>query len=224
VDRDAWLAERRAAVVARYDADAATYDADGYPTPTQFAWVARVAELASPGGTLLDAPCGTGRYFATVVDAGRRVVGADHSAGMLEQARMRGLADSLRLVSLQDLAFDHEFDGALTIDAMEHVPPEEWPVVLANLRRAVRAGAPLYVTIEEIDEAEVDAAFRALSASGEPAVRGELVEGDTGGYHYYPGRERVLDWLSAEGLTVVDETVTPEDGWAYRHLLLRAPD
>jgi hypothetical protein len=36
-----WLAERRAALVADYDADAATYGDDEYPWDMQRDWVAR---------------------------------------------------------------------------------------------------------------------------------------------------------------------------------------
>jgi ubiquinone/menaquinone biosynthesis C-methylase UbiE len=223
MDRQAWLAERRAAIVATYDAEAATYDENPYPAEAQRAWVDRLVALTPPAGSILDAPCGTGAYFSAVVDAGRRVAGVDQSAGMLEQARARGLAASLERGTLQDLRYEHAFDGVLTIDAMENVPPEDWPVVLANLRRAVRPGGPLYLTVEEIHEAEIDEAFRSLSARGEPAVHGEVVEGDVAGYHYYPGRERVLGWLEAEGLGVEDEALVPVGEWAYRHFLLRAP-
>ena len=54
-----------------------------------------------------------------------------------------------------------------------------------------------------------------------PAVRGEVIEGDVAGYHYYPGRERVTRWFDAEGLDVVDEAFDQEDGWGYRHWLVR---
>jgi ubiquinone/menaquinone biosynthesis C-methylase UbiE len=222
VDREAWLAARRAAVVATYDAEAPTYDANEYPAETQFAWVRRLVDLTPPGGILLDAPCGTGRYFSTIVDAGRSIVGADQSVGMLERARARGLAHSLELVSLQELSFHHEFDAALIVDGMENIPPEDWPLVLSNLRRAVRPGAPLYMTVEEIGDAEIEEALRSLAARGEPALRGEVVEGDVAGYHHYPGRNRVVGWLRSEGLAIEDETVTREDGWSYRHFLLRA--
>ena len=43
------------------------------------------------------------------------------------------------------------------------------------------------------------------------------------GYHYYPGRERVIGWFAAEGLIVVDEGYKQENGWGYRHFLLRRP-
>jgi hypothetical protein len=38
--------------------------------------------------------------------------------------------------------------------------------------------------------------------------------GDVAGYHYYPGREQVVQWLAGEGLTVIDEGFKWEDGWA----------
>lgn len=219
--RTAWLAGRRAAVLAAYDAEAPGYGDDDYPAPMQPRFVARLVETCPVGGVLLDAPCGTGRYFDVVTGAGRWVVGIDQSPGMLARARERGLAKRLEQVGLQELRFDREFDGVMTIDAMENVPPEEWPLVLANLHRALRPGGHLYLTVEEIAEAEIDAAFADAQAAGLPTVRGEVIEGDTAGYHYYPGRPRVDAWLAAEGLVVVAEAIDQQDGWAYRHLLVR---
>ena len=140
---------------------------------------------------------------------------------MLAQARARGIATRLEQVGLQELAFDAEFDGTMTIDAMENIPPEDWPLVLANLHRAVRPGGHLYLTVEELDQADIDAAFGDSQAKGLPTLYGEVIEGDTAGYHYYPGRDRVLAWLAAEGLDVVAEGFDQEDGWGYRHWLLR---
>jgi len=221
VDRAAWLAERRAAVVSSYDTEAPTYDKNEYPADTQREWVARLLRLCPAEGVVLDAPCGTGRYFPLVAAAGLRVAGVDQSAGMLAQARARAIAFSLEQVGLLDLSYVHEFDAVMTIDAMENVPPEDWPAVLANLHRAVQPGGWLYMTVEEADEAEIEEAFEAISARGLPAVRGEVVEGDVAGYHYYPGRDRVLGWFDAERLTIVDEGLKQEDGWGYRHFLLR---
>jgi hypothetical protein len=75
--------------------------------------------------------------------------------------------------------------------------------------------------VEEVEEAEIDAAFATARTLGLPAVRGEIIEGDVAGYHYYPGRERVMGWLEAEGLFLEAEAVDQEDGWRYRHLLVR---
>ena len=63
MDRQVWLAERRAAVVAAYDREAPAYDEHEYPWDTQREWVTRLLRLSPPGGTVLDAPCGTGKYF-----------------------------------------------------------------------------------------------------------------------------------------------------------------
>jgi hypothetical protein len=106
---------------------------------------------------------------------------------------------------------------------MENVPPEDWPPVLANLHRAVRPDGVMYLTVEEVDQSRIDQAFASLSARGLPAVPGEIVEGgDVAGYHYYPGREQAVEWFEREGLAIADEGFRRENGWGYRHFLLRA--
>ena len=221
MDRAAWLRERREAVLADYHRDAAEYDDHPYPAASHGAFIDRLIASTPSGGTILDAPCGTGQYFERVRAAGRHVVGIDQSSGMLLVAEARGLADSVEQVGLQEMTFEHRFDGAMTVDAMENVPPEDWPVVLGNLVRAVLPCGHLYLTVEEVDDAELDEGEAIAAREGWPAVRGEIVEGDTAGYHYYPGRERVHRWLADLGLEVVDEATDPEDGWSYWHLFVR---
>jgi cyclopropane fatty-acyl-phospholipid synthase-like methyltransferase len=221
VDRQTWLADRRAAVIATYDDLAATYDQHEYPSDTQREWVARLLHQLPPNSLVLDAPCGTGKYFPLIASRGHRVIGVDQSSGMLSQARQRGIAVSLENVSLQELACAQQFEAVLTIDAMENVAPEEWPRVLANLHRALRPDGVLYMTVEDIDVSQVEDAYTVLRKRGMPAVYGEVIEGDVAGYHYYPGRERVMEWFSAEGLRVLDETYKREDpDWGYHHFLL----
>lgn len=222
MERGAWLTQRRAAVRAAYDAEAPSYADDLYPADMQRRFVDRLLTTCPPGGLVLDAPCGTGRYFAQVVASGRRVVGIDQSAGMLEVARARGIAAALYRTGLQELDLDGRFDGVMTIDAMENVAPEEWPSVLANLHRAMQPTGHLYLTVEEVADAEIDASFDDLRRRGLPTVRGEVIEGDVAGYHFYPARDRVAAWLAAEGLEVVADATEPQDGWAYWHLLLRS--
>ncbi len=225
MDRRAWLAERRAATRADYDAEAPEYDTLDYPRDAQEEWVARLLARCRSGGLVLDAPCGTGRYFAQVRGAGARVIGIDQSAGMLTQAVARGLAERVELAGLQELSLDAEVDAVLTIDAMENVPPEDWPRVLANLRRAAKPGAPIYLTVEETtDTPGLEAAYAALTARGLPAVRGEVVDGDVASYHFYPAREQVHGWLADSALDVVDEAYVHARGeWGYRHFLLQRP-
>jgi len=223
MDRNEWLAERRAAVRAQYDAEAPDYTDDFYPVPLHAAFIERLLAGTPPGGVVLDAPCGTGRWFAQVAASGRRVIGVDQSAGMLAQARARGTAEALHEVGLQELPFEAEFDAAMTIDGMENISPEDWPLVLANLRRALRPEALLYLTVEEQTEPDIAEAAARQAAEGLPTVHGEVIEGDTAGYHYYPGREQALQWLAEAGFTLVDEELDWHDDWGYRHLLARAP-
>lgn len=82
-----------------------------------------------------------------------------------------GIAFSLEQTPLQELPYAGQFDAVLTIDAMEHIPPEDWPGVLANLRRAARPSGLLYLTVEELERHHLEQAFASLSARGLPAVR-----------------------------------------------------
>jgi SAM-dependent methyltransferase len=221
VDREAWLRERRRTAEERHDTiHAFTYDDQyGEIGPTHRRFVADLLERCRPGGTVLDAACGTGKYFAMVLDAGRRVVGTDQSTGMLARARARFPGVPLERVGLQELAFDAEFDAVMCIDAMENIPPEDWPRVVANLRRALRPGGHLYLTVEQVDDEELDREFADATARGLPVVRGEE---SRDGYHYYPSREQVGHWVEEGMLVVVAEDYSPGDGYGYLHLLARA--
>src|SRR5207302_10453890 len=135
---------------------------------------------------VLDARCGTGNYFRLIAAAGHRVIGVDQSAGRLQQARARGIADSLAHLSLQDLSYVHQFDAVLTIDAMENVSPEDSPAVLANLHRALRPGGLLYMTVEGLTEAAIQHAVAVASARASPAARRGVTPGYVAGDRFHP--------------------------------------
>ena len=217
MDRGEWLRERRRVTTERFDTlHAATYDQQEWAviSPTHRRFVDRLIDRCPPGGRILDAACGTGKYFGMVLDAGRRVVGTDQSAGMLAQARAKHPDVPTETVGLQELAFDGEFDAVMCVDAMENVFPEDWPPVLANLRRALRPGGLLYLTVELIDERELERAFAEAAASGLPVVRGEHTSRG-GGYHYYPSLEQVAAWVREAGLEALEDG----QGDDYYHLL-----
>ena len=220
--RQTWLERQRVSIEQRYDSRySRTFDTDAGPiTRTHRRFVERVVASCPPGGSVLDAACGTGRYFEIAAATGRTIVGTDQSAGMLARARQRNRDVELMKVALQELAFERAFDAAMCIDAMEYVPPEDWPLVLANLRRAVRIGGLIYLTVEQIDSAEVANAFNEATAGGIPVVYGENLRRG-GGYHHYPTLDRVSDWLVAEGLETVDSGVSRARTYGYLHLLLR---
>ena len=76
--------------------------------------------------------------------------------------------------------------------------------------------------VEEEADADIDRAHADLVARGLPVVRGEVVEGDVAGYHYYR-TQQVLRWIEARASEIVDERYQQEDGWGYRHFLLHSP-
>lgn len=223
MERARWLAERRAAVRDEYTQKWATYEF-GPGTPVHRRFVSRLVATVPPGGSVLDAACGTARYAGIVLEAGLRYVGVDQSSGMLARAEADWPQGTFEPCGLQELAFETAFDAVMCIDAMEHVPPEDWPTVVAAFRRALRPGGHLYLTVEEVDPAEIDEAFAKASVEGLPTVHGEVIEGETAGYHYYPGRDRVDRWLDDARFELVEQEDELLEGYAYHHRLLRERD
>lgn len=220
-DRAAFLDERRAVGPRRMDElFAPGYDEHwGGINATHHSFLFEFIELTRPGSLLLDAACGTGKYLPAIISAGRRVQGVDRSAGMLrELARKFPDADvtQLALERLGAVAgWAGRFGGVLCVDAMENVPPEDWPVVLAGFARVLRAGAPLYLTVEIPEGGDREAAAHPVA----PLVTGEVLWPDEhgGGYHYYPAAGQVVTWLGSAGF----EIVHAGDGDGYRHYLAR---
>jgi ubiquinone/menaquinone biosynthesis C-methylase UbiE len=220
MDRREWLDVQRMNAEERYDrVYSPRYDDDSSISPTHRQFVEKVIESCPRGGRILDAPCGTGRYFEMVLAAGRTVVGIDQSAGMLAQARAKHPDVVLDKVGLQELEFDGAFDAAMCIDAMEYVGPEDWPRVLARLHRAVRSRGLIYLTVEQVDPAEIASVFAEATAAGLPIVHGENTR--RGGYHYYPAPDHVCRWLAAEGLEIVDEGISRARTYSYWHIVAR---
>jgi SAM-dependent methyltransferase len=192
------------------------YDAHwGTINPTHRAMVARILRACPAGARILDAACGTGKYWSLMLAAGADVTGIDQSGGMLRRARAKFPGVPVQKVGLQEMTFNREFDGAVCIDAIENVFPDDWPIVLANLNRALKPGGLLYLTVElpEDDLAEV---FAAAVGAGLPVVSGEYVKG--GGYHYYPDLPQVRRWVQASGFSVSDHVT----GDGYYHFLLQS--
>ncbi|HUB41094.1 MAG TPA: class I SAM-dependent methyltransferase [Streptosporangiaceae bacterium] len=196
---------------------APVYDANwGRINPSHRAMITRFLGLCPASPRVLDAACGTGKYWPMLQQAGAQIVGVDQSGGMLRQAGTKFPDVLVQRLGLQDLCFVAEFDGAICVDAMENVFPEDWPVVLANLIRAVRPGGPVYLTVE-LAEDDLEDVYASALAAGEPVVPGEYLK--DGGYHYYPELSQVRDWADTAGAAIVADLTT--DG--YYSLLLRGP-
>jgi SAM-dependent methyltransferase len=173
-----------------------------------------VITLIRPGGDVLDAACGTGKYWPVLLAAGLRVTGVDQSAGMLAQARRKHRGSRPRS-SLCRTSREPRICGAGSTACCawtrwRNIAPEDWPGAVAGLAATLKPRTPAYVTVEGYDGP--------LSVPVDPRqVAGEDFEGGgLGGYHYYPARDQARDWLVTAGFRVQDE----QDADCYQHFLL----
>jgi hypothetical protein len=112
----------------------------------------------------------------------------------------------------------------MCVDAMEFVPPEDWPDIVGRFRRALRPGGWLYLTIELAPEDQVRALNEEARRSGHPVVDGEVFWDQPGGYyHHHPSMPRVRTWIADAGFVIEEEEEGPWHGeeYAYHHFLTR---
>jgi SAM-dependent methyltransferase len=218
MDRSAWLIAMRGEIEARYDTLWAPLYGEKwglYSNTTHQQFIQKFMSLLPQHSTVLDAACGAGRYMPMLLEKGYTVIGIDQSQGMLSRARAKFPTVQLEKVGLQEMSYQHVFDGAICMDAMEHIFPEDWPLILSNFRRALKPGGYLYFTVEIADENEVEQAFFRGQQLGLPVVYGELADEDV--YHYYPPLEQVREWIRQAGLDLIEEG----EGDGYHHFVMR---
>ena len=245
MERAEWLRRMRAHTEALYDHLAPGYWVTFglYDNEVHRQFIEKFLGRLGAHSTLLDAGCGAGRYDGLLVEAGHSVLGVDQSGRMLAQAREHFPQErfpALRYVKmgLQEMDFEAEFDGAICVDAMEHVSPEDWPGIVAHFQKALRPGGVLYFTVDAPDWGEVAEAYERAKAQGLPVVFGEVVDqvetasaqvlaldwqaisgeqSDPAVYHYHPSLEQVRAWLDQAGLVIEEEGT----GVWYAHFLVR---
>ena len=218
MDRSAWLREKRRLTEERMDTlMAPLYDEKwgNYSNVTHQLFIQQFLILVPQHSTILDAACGTGKYWPMLLEKGHTVVGIDQSQGMLSRAKAKFPAVQVEKIGLQEMLYDEAFDGIICVDAMEFVFPEDWPVVLRNFYRALRLDGHLYFTVELADANEIQAAFEKGQQMGFPVVYGEWAH--EGGYHYYPKIEQVKEWVHLARFHPIEETV----GDDYHHFLVQ---
>jgi SAM-dependent methyltransferase len=189
------------------------------------AFMERFLSLLPLDGRVLDAACGTGKYFPMVLGSGRSLLGVDHSGAYLARAGMKFPNAPTEKHDLQDLPYADEFDGVMCVDAMEFVPPEDWPRILRRFRRALRPEGWLYLTVELAPETQVQALNEDARRSGHPVVEREVLWDEPEGllYHHYPAMAQVRDWLTASGFSIEEDAEGPwyDDDHAYHHVLAK---
>jgi 2-polyprenyl-3-methyl-5-hydroxy-6-metoxy-1,4-benzoquinol methylase len=200
-------------------------------------YLRKFLERISPGGAVLSAACGAGRFDGLLVEAGHPVTGTDLSTGMLKKAREHFPLERYPLLhykkmSLQEMNFEAAFAGAICMDAMEHICPEDWPAIMHNFQGALKPGGRLYFTADWSEADVLERSYQRAQALGLPVVYGEVVdelesayeqavEGgpvvDASVYHFRPPLEQVREWVTQAGLTI-EEIGTENE---YHHILAR---
>lgn len=166
-------------------------------------------------GCILDAACGTGRFWPLIFPKGFSILGIDQSQGMLDRAKAKFPSVPVEKVGMQEMRFHEEFDGIICMDAMEYVFPEDWPVVLRNFNSALKPEGFLYLTVEIGDTKEIAQSYHKGLALGLPVVYGEC--GAEPGYHYYPETDKVKEWCREAGFEILEQS----EGDEYYHFLAR---
>jgi cyclopropane fatty-acyl-phospholipid synthase-like methyltransferase len=198
-------------------------------------YLQKFLERVPPHSNLLSAGCGAGKYDGMLLAAGHSVVGIDQSEGMLARAREYVPEARYEKIGLQEMDFQEAFDGAICIDAMEHICPEDWPGILRRFREALKPGGVLYFTVD-LGGDYVEGAYERGKALGLPVVYGEVADkveevyelvtagamipdelADSAVYHYVPPLEQVRTWISQAGLAIEEE----ETGKWYEHFVVR---
>jgi ubiquinone/menaquinone biosynthesis C-methylase UbiE len=106
--------------------------------------IGQLVAAMEPGSTVLDCPCGNGRWFEALSARAKRIVARDVSSGMVAHARTRSLAgveidvavDDAEKLDLAENAVDYTFSFAL----MKHLPIPVQYRVLREFARVSRKG------------------------------------------------------------------------------------
>jgi len=238
MDRAEWLEQMRRNAEALYDRFASRYWTTWalVVEETHRAYLRKFLERVAPGGTILSAACGAGRFDGLLLEAGHRVTGIDQSAGVLKLAKEHFPEVDYRKMALHEMNFREEFDGVICMDAMEHICPEDYPGILRGFWEALKPGGVLYFTADREEEPDFDLKlyYEQGKARGLPIVFGEVADEaafeeameqadasdeltDRAVYHYYPPLRKVRDWIDQAGLTIEAEGA----GSGFHHFVAR---
>jgi len=218
MDRKSWLKEKRRSAEERMDTLwAPIYDENWGATtaPTHQRFIRQLADSCPPHGSILDAGCGTGKYWEIILSSGRTLAGIDQSQGMLSRAQAKFPQVPVEKIGMQEMQSQEAFDGIVCVDAMEFIFPEDWLRVLSNFHRALKSPGHLYFTVELADSRDIEEAYRAGKDKGLPVVMGESAHEE--GYHYYPSMEQVRDWIRQANFCILEEAVGDE----YHHFWVK---
>lgn len=124
---------------------------------------------ATPGATVLDLCCGTGRMCAELRSAGFRPIGVDGSGGMIELARERHPGLDFRVSKCFDLEQVGRADAVICLyDSLNHLDEDELERTFAAVFAALRPGWFLF-------DLNMDAGYEARWRGSFSIVKNDVV-------------------------------------------------
>lgn len=228
MDRAEWLKQMQKRAEALYDRFSPRYWVKWgmVVEDTHRTYLQNFLGRVTPGGRILSAACGAGRFDGMLLEAGHPVVGIDQSAALLKLAKEHFPEVEYKKMALQEMNFHEMFDGIICMDAMEHICPEDYPGILKGFQEALKPGGVLYFTADREEEPDFDLQmyFEQGKSSGLPIVFGEVADEaafeqamameeievpdeltDRAVYHYYPPLEKVREWIDQAGFMIEEE-------------------
>ena len=92
------------------------------------------------GTSILDIPCGTGRFFPFYRERGFKVLGVDISPDMIAEAKKRaGDIIKLKIESIFNIGLSEAFDVVLCIRFLNLIEPEDVKRALAEMQRVAKS-------------------------------------------------------------------------------------
>jgi len=94
----------------------------------------------SRGTSILDIPCGTGRFFPFYRERGFKVLGVDISPDMITQAQKRaGDVVDVEMGNIFNIGLFKEFNVVLCVRFLNLIEPEDFKRALAEMQNASRS-------------------------------------------------------------------------------------
>jgi SAM-dependent methyltransferase len=135
------------AIIGLYSRHATAWDEARGDHLREGAWLDRFLALLSPGGTILDLGCGSGRPIARYcIEKGHPVTGIDASPQLIALARERFPDQDWRVADMRTLELGRRFEGILAWHSLFHLTPEDQEAMFPILRAHAASGAALMFT------------------------------------------------------------------------------